>query len=265
MRVIFVDYSVFVHRAIFSWRISPSKQIPATYTGLSMIFGSLARVGLSPDDLIIFACDSPKGSWRREVDSAYKANRKEKRAKFEDIDWSKQYSDFNLLAQNLEVSTPFYFVSYDKLEADDIIAYGVRHFDDRECIIISTDSDFEQLTAFPNVKLFSPISKKYKPTTNPYKILASKIQKETADNLITPILNHEDYEKRKTIVSLLELPSHVEEKAAEVLSSIQPKEYDIEQLMFNTLKERFHKLYNSDKIVSPNANKKLRRKKKQKN
>ena len=262
MKVVFVDYSVFVHRAIFAYRVTANKQIPATYTGLSMIFASLSRVGLSPDDLVIFACDSPKGSWRRDVDSAYKANRKEKRAKFEDIDWTKQFFDFGQLANNLEQSTPFFFVMQDKLEADDIIAYGVRHFDDKECVIISTDSDFEQLLAFPNVKVFSPISKKYKHVSNPYKILAKKIEKETADNLITPILTAEDYEKRKTIVNLMELPSFVEQQATEALSQIQPKQYNIECLMFNTLKERFHKLYNSDKIVSPDAKIKKKRKKK---
>jgi len=264
MKVIFIDYSVYVHRAICAWRVSPTKQIPATFTALSMIFGSLMRVGLSPDDLVIFAVDSHKGNWRKEIDPAYKANRKGKREKFEDIDWPKQFAEFDELIVNLEQSTPFYFISAEKMEADDIIAYGVRHFDDKECIIISTDSDFEQLLAFPNVKLFSPVAKKYKHVKNPYKILAKKINKETTDNLITPILTTADYEKRKTIVNLMELPSFVEEAVAESLSLVQPKEYSIERLMFRTLIERYHKLFNSDKIVNPNAKKKSVRKKKSK-
>ena len=227
-----------------------------------MIFGSLMRIGLSPDDLVIFACDSPKGSWRKIVDPAYKADRKAKRAKFEDINWTEQYQEFAILANNISDSTPFYFLMADRLEADDIIAYGVRHFDDKECIIISTDSDFEQLLAFPNVKLFSPVSKKYKFVTNPYKILAKKIKKETTDNLITPILTTEDYEKRKSIVSLLELPPQIEQAVADALSQIQAKEYDINDLIFENLRERFHKLYNSNKIVKyANKSTKPKRKK----
>ena len=260
MRVIFMDYSIYVHRSIFAWRVSPNKQIPATFTALSMIFGSLARIGISKDDLIIFACDSPKGSWRRGVDFAYKANRKAKREQFEDIDWKQQYGEFDELKRNLEESTPFYFVMYDKMEADDIIAYGVRHFSDSECIVISTDSDFEQLAAFKNVKLFSPVSKQYKHIKNPYKILAKKIEKETADNLVTPIITAEDYEKRKTIVNLLELPSFVEQNVAEALSTVQEKTYDINKLMFNTLKDRFFNLYNSNKIVPYEKKKRKKRK-----
>jgi len=219
------------------------------------------RTGLSPNDIVIFACDSPKGSWRRDVDPAYKANRKGKRESFDDINWTEQFQSFAMLANNITEATPFYFLMADKLEADDIIAYGVRHFDDKECIIVSTDSDFEQLLAFPNVKLFSPVSKQYKFVKNPYQILAKKIKKETTDNLITPILTPEDYEKRKSIVSLLELPSQVEQAAAEALSQIQPKEYDIEHFMFAILRERFHKLYNSDKVVKYNASKTKRKRK----
>jgi 5'-3' exonuclease len=250
LKIVFVDYSVFVHKAIFAWRVMPKKSIPATFTGLSMIFNCLGKVGLYQEDLVIFACDSPKGSWRREVDGNYKADRKAKRNKIEDIDWSKQFFDFGQLAQNIELSTPYYFVEAEKLEADDIIAYGVRHFNDKECTIISSDSDFEQLVAFPNVKLFSPISKKYKHITQPYKIIAKKIQKEATDNLVTPILTSEDYEKRKSIVNLLELPSWVEETVAVALSSLQEKTFDINNLMFKSLRDRFYKLYDGSKIVS---------------
>jgi hypothetical protein len=126
--------------------------------------------------------------------------------------------------------------------------------------ILVHNSDFEQLAIYKNVKLFSPITKLYKHISNPSKILAKKIEKETADNLVTPILTTADYEKRKTIVNLMELPSLIEQNAAEALSQIVYKEYDIEQLMFPTLKERFHKLYNSNKIVSYDKKKRKKRK-----
>ena len=150
-KIVFLDWGVFMHRAIFGWE--NNKTISPTYTCLSMLIANLKRVGVHPDDIIIVAVDSPKGSWRRDVDSQYKANRKAAREKHEDIDWQLMFNKFDNLLENLKVSTPFHIIRIDKLEADDIIAYGVKYYKDKECVVISTDSDFEQLAAYKNVKL----------------------------------------------------------------------------------------------------------------
>jgi 5'-3' exonuclease len=263
-KVVFVDWSVFVHRSIFAWRTSPNKQIRPTFTAMAMILGSLMRVGITPDDIIIIACDSPKGNWRKDIDPAYKANRKEKRDSFEELNWDDLFFQFNQLAQKVDAATPWHFVEVDRHEADDIIAYGVKHFSENECVIISTDSDFEMLTAYKNVKLYSPTLKSYKHVKNPYKIIAKKIKREATDNLITPIITAADYEKRNKIVNLVQLPSIVEENVAEALSQITEKEYDVNLLGNPTLIERFNKLYNSDKVVNPDAKHRAKRKKSKK-
>jgi len=248
-KIVFLDWGVFVHRAIFSWR--NNRAVPPTYTAQSMIIACLKRIELTPEDLIVIAVDSPKGSWRRDVDRKYKADRKEKRESFEDINWSQQFYYFDRLLNNLEQSTPFHAIEIDKLEADDIIGYGVRYYKDNECVIISSDSDYEQLAVYENVKLFSPLTKKYKIIKNPQRILASKINREAGDNLVTPILNKQDYEKRRKIVCLTELPPEVESKVKERLSNINcNKEYSLERLRSKNIRARFMDIYNNDKVIT---------------
>jgi 5'-3' exonuclease len=241
-KVVFIDWGVYLHRAIFSWR--NRQKIPATYTALSMLIGDLKRVALTPDDIVIIAVDSPKGSWRKEIDSNYKANRKKNREAHEDINWTEQFAKFDNLLINLNKSTPFFICKIDKLEADDIIAYGIKYFKDNENIIISSDTDYEQLASYPNLKLFSPISKKYKTVKNPHKILAKKIKKEAGDNLTSPILTEEDFEKRKMIVDLIHLPSEIEERVKNELDKLELKDFNLELLQFKSLRERFMTIYN---------------------
>jgi len=263
-KVIFLDWGIFMYRSIFCWE--RTRAVPPTYTAMSMVIACLKLIDLTPEDVIIIAVDSYKGSWRREVDSNYKANRKADRAKHLDIDWDTQFRKFNELLENISSSTPFHVIVIDKLEADDIIAYGVRYFKDSECVIISTDSDYEQLVVFNNVKLFSPVSKKYKIVKDPHKILARKIVKETSDNLVTPITTQEQYEKRKKIVSLIQLPEEVEYKIKQALKKLDfKKDFKLENLRSKSIKNRFMQIYNNDNIVtiSDSFGKKRKRRKKQ--
>jgi hypothetical protein len=233
-------------RAIYGWK--NNQAIPPTYICLVSIISNLKRVGLTPNDRVIIAVDSPKGSWRKEIDSNYKANRKEKREK-EDINWKEVFSAFSTLIEQLETCTPFHVIIIDKMEADDIIAYGCKKIKNSDHVIISTDSDYEQLYIFPNVKIFSPKSKKYKIVKNPYSLLLQKIKKETADNLISPILSKEDYEKRKKIVSLIKLPEEIEQIISPHLEFLPDKDWDIDNLPFETLRERFINIYDLSTIT----------------
>lgn len=247
-KVVLIDWGVFLFRAVYASRMN--KAVPPTYTALSMIIGCLKLVGLDPDDLVIVAVDG-RNSWRKDVDPEYKANRKDIRDKATDIDWSAQFLQFDALIDNLKQATPFYPIRIHRLEADDIIAVAVRYFKDRECIIISCDSDYEQLIAYPNVKVFSDRSKKYKHVPNPYKTLAKKMEKEVSDNLTSPIVTEEDYKRREKIVSLLELPAEVEEAARLQLVQVTgEKEYNLLALKFGGIRKRFMDIYNSKNIVS---------------
>lgn len=261
-KVIYLDWGYFIHRAIFAWAIR--KEMPAPYTCMTMILSCLKKVGVSPDDLIILAVDSPKGSWRREVDPAYKANRKSNRDKRTDIPWQKMWSDFRELLENLKISTPFHAIEIEKFEADDIISYGVRcdKFKDYTHVIVSSDSDFDQLTRFPSTYLFSPKTKKYKIIQNPYDSLAKKMDKEVSDNLLTPILSQKDYERRNKIVNLTILPPEIEAKIEIELQKIdEHKDFNTNLMKFRNIRERFMSIYNSDEVVSISKSFKKKQKK----
>jgi len=254
-KIIFIDYSIFLNRAIFSWR--NNKQIPPEYTCLNMIFSNLRRIGVEPTDTVIFACDGGR-SWRRDVDTDYKANRKAFRDSFEDINWTEMFARFDRLLEQLNKGTDWHIIRVNSIEADDIMAVGSRYFKDNDVILVTYDVDMEQLAIYDNVKIFSPLIKykggrgAYKLVKDPCKVLAKKIQCEKADNLTAPILTNADYEKRKSIVSLLELPIWVEESIIEEFKNLKEKEgYDSQYIPFLNIRTKIENLYNDkDKVVN---------------
>lgn len=246
-KIIILDWGMFLHTSIFAWR--RNKAIPAEYTCLNMMLSSLRKIGVESYDTIIVACDYGH-SWRKEIEKEYKADRAEKRDKYEDIDWKLMYSKFNTLLDRIDHSTDWHIVKENHLEADDWMAVGARYFKDQEVVLVSFDADMEQLCIYPHVKLFSPKIKVkgkkggYKIIKNPYGGLAKKIGKEQADNLVNPITNEQDYEKRQTVVSLLELPEWVETTAKNKLSQLNKTDYNIDYFPFQSLKTKFFNLYN---------------------
>lgn len=260
IKIILVDFSYFMFRGIHCYRTHP--EMKPTFTALSMLIASLKRLPLTPDDVIFLACDKGR-SWRRSVDLNYKSNRKGQREKLEDKSWwDTRFKEFEELRQKLDISTPFHILEIDSLEADDIIAYSVRYFKDNQCIIVSPDSDFEQLAVFPNVKILSPISKKYKIIKNPEQTLIKKMEIERTDNLITPIVTEEDFEKRKLIVDLIHLPDFVEVLIGDKLLSVNyNKKFDLEQLPFTIIQDRFMGIYNSNKVIDETKIPRKRKKK----
>ncbi len=248
-RAILCDFSVFMFRSIFGAYKNKDNQIPATYSCMSMILSCLKELKATSDDTIIIAVDSPKGSWRKDHDKEYKGNRKAAREKF-DIDWKHEFQAFQYLRDNLRECTPFKVVEADNMEADDIISVACRELAPTECIIVSTDSDYEQLTSLPHVKCFSPVSKKFKIVKNPHALLAKKIEKERADNLISPILTEADYLKRKMLVDLTKLPEFVEEtckKALDISLKSDIIVFDYSRLKHKSLHPRYIALFNKPK------------------
>jgi len=274
-KVILIDWGLFLHRAIFAWEtmrklrdeeiaVKGHSQIYVTepcYLAVQMVITNLKHVGVNSNDLLLVAVDG-RGNWRKDVDPNYKANRKAVK-QADDIDWLRWYKEFDEMVDVLKKSTPFKFIRIPKLEADDIIAVAVKHWKDKECIVISTDSDFEQLVAYKNVKLFSPITKNYKHIKNPYKILESKFKKEKTDNLITPIISEADFKRRQMIVSLLSLPDFVEKLVLDEIKKIEYNGYEFDLFPFPRLKERFNDIYKPDMVVSfeKSLKKKLKEKK----
>lgn len=276
-KVIIIDWSIFMFRAIFSWRRNP--QIPATWNCLNMITSCLRKVGVDPIDTIFVATDYMK-SWRKDYAKEYKANRKAFRESFKEINWDKMWQDFNDLLEQVDKGTDWIVLRKIHLEADDFMAVGARRFKDKEVILITNDSDLEQCWNYPNVKIFSSI-KKFKGSKGAYKIspknfdvykfIAKKINKEVADNLVSPILNEEDYDNRKTCVDLLTLPDFVENQIKEVFDNLPEKESDLNHIRSESIRKRIGNLWNDktkivryEDCVIKEEKKKLKDKKKKK-
>ncbi len=252
-KIIVIDWHVFVHTAIFVPRI-PGR-MPSTHIGLNMIISSLRHIGVEPQDTIYLAVDFLK-SWRKQYAEEYKANRKAIRESHTDIDWKKEYNAFNELLDNLDKGTDWTVLKGEHLEADDIASYIVRHNKDKEIVLVSNDSDWKQLWEFgENVKIFGlkMKPKRYKVIPKRYNFaleLAKKIKCERSDNLISKIVTEEDYEIRKMLVDLTELPEFIEKQIENLFQNLKEKEYiDINCVPYDSLREKIENLYNDKSYV----------------
>jgi 5'-3' exonuclease len=247
-KIIVLDYMVFLFSAVHA-RI---KDIPTTYTALSMMISCLKKIGVSPLDTIYLATDTR--SWRRDYSDEYKANRKEDREKHKDIDWEKTWNDFGNLLERINEGTDWIVLKDTGLEADDFASYIVRKNQDKEVVLVTIDSDWQLLWHYPNVKIFSPKSKpkRYKvkpPKFNAYHLLASKIKSEKADNLTSAIVTEEDYETRMMLVNLIELPEFIDKKIENVFNNLKEKNPDLDRIPFTSLREKIGGLWNDKESI----------------
>jgi len=99
-------------------------------------------------------------SWRKDYYEPYKRNRAETRAA---LTASEQEEDklfweaFDTFKEFVAEKTNCTVIQHPQLEADDLIAGWIQSHPDSKHVIISTDSDFEQLIA-PNVKQYNGVS-----------------------------------------------------------------------------------------------------------
>jgi hypothetical protein len=240
-KVVVLDGGGYMHRCIFNFR--NNTQIPATYTYMRCIIGDLKKLKVTLDDVVIVAQDYGK-SWRKDIDKTYKAQRKEGREQIESEEWWKErYEEFNDFFPKVDASCPWHYVKIYRIEADDIASVACRYYKDKEVILASSDKDWEMLCQYENVKIFSPRSKKFKHVPNPTKVLLEKIQGDISDNLLTKPSSEIEFERRKTIVNLLELPIHIENEIKEVLDKIMPKNLNLAKVPYSSVREQMKKIY----------------------
>ncbi len=232
-KVIVIDSGFFMHKAIYAWagdkkrRLEDENDEPpmkSTYTYLNMIFGTLKKIGIDKDDLVIVACDA-RNSWRKAFLEEYKGNRQGLRDKNKLIDWDYHYSIMNKLETQLDDTTNWHFIklekvfnyadlvltdvgeklqiekfgslSYDKefgIESDDIQAVIPKFFKDKEVILVTIDEDLSQLTYYKNCKIFNPNLKSptnkakkgfYKIIDKPLNIVHKKVRSgDNSDNIL---------------------------------------------------------------------------------
>jgi 5'-3' exonuclease len=240
-KLVVIDSGNIMHKAIFAFR--NNSQVPCVYTYFRMMIGYLKKIGVTLDDRVVIAEDY--GSWRKEIDKEYKAQRKAFREDKESADWWKEvYGEFNIFIPKLEACLPWNFIKIYKMEADDIASCAIRFIDAEEKILISSDEDWQMLCTFPNVKVFSPYTKKFKIIKNPEKILLKKIKGDISDNLLVAPKTEAEYEKRKMIVDLIHLPLHIDQLIKPVIETLPIKNIYLGKIPFRTCRDELKKLYN---------------------
>jgi 5'-3' exonuclease len=98
---------------------------------------------LYPFTNVYLVSDSKEKSWRKSLNSNYKANRK----KDSDIDWNFVYKAYDEFKQNLKGTK---LLEFPRIEGDDWIAYLVQKTNDmgQSNFIVSNDHDIKQLLRF---------------------------------------------------------------------------------------------------------------------
>ena len=116
---------------------------------------------------VVLTWDS-KHSWRRDYFPEYKASRRKGREE-SDLDWEDIFGTLNKIRNEIKQNFPYKYLEVFGAEADDIIGFLCEENKNEKIMIISGDKDFIQLQKYPNVKQWSPITKKdvngFNPTT----------------------------------------------------------------------------------------------------
>ena len=137
-------------------------------------------------DLVL--CYDSRHYWRRDYFPEYKSGRRKTREK-SNHDWDAIFLCLNQIKDELRDNMPYKFLEIYGAEADDIIGALCSEYSE-EIMIISGDKDFIQLQKFPNVKQYSPITKKMVNGENPGGYLKEHIFKgDTSDgipNVLSP-------------------------------------------------------------------------------
>lgn len=208
--ILVVDGNELFMRSLFAWRrrsLKSNKTPPFSYFFLLQLSSYVKMFNTSELSRIILATDVGE-SWRKKLFPSYKSQRKKERLKFRDIDWSDVYCIYNQLLSDLNTLSRVFVISLPLIEGDDIISC-VCTFGDEQVVVVSQDTDFEQLTYFQNVRLFSTRTKNYKNVSNPLKKLRRKILKgDTSDN-IPPAHTKKEMRRNYRLICLLHLPSYV--------------------------------------------------------
>ena len=165
------------------------RTIPDNNMVRHMILNSLRmyRTQFSSEFGELVLCYDSKHYWRRDYFPQYKANRKRDREK-SNQDWDAIFECLNTIKEEIKTNMPYKSLEIYGAEADDIIATICTEYDE-EIMILSGDKDFIQLQRFPNVKQYSPITKKMVNGINPSGYLQEHILKGDMSDGIPNVLS----------------------------------------------------------------------------
>ena len=133
-------------------------------------------------------CYDSRHYWRRDYFPEYKHSRRKSRDT-SDKNWDIIFNCLNTIKEEVKANMPYKSVEVYGAEADDIIGTLCSESSD-EVMILSGDKDFIQLQRYPNVKQYSPITKKMINGINPDDYLMEHVLKgDTSDgvpNVLSP-------------------------------------------------------------------------------
>ena len=133
-------------------------------------------------------CYDSRHYWRRDYFPEYKHSRRKSRGT-DDKNWDIIFDCLNTIKEEVKTNMPYKSIEVYGAEADDIIATLCSE-SSNEVMILSCDKDFIQLQKFPNVKQYSPITKKMINGMNPDDYLKEHVLKgDTSDgvpNVLSP-------------------------------------------------------------------------------
>ena len=154
-----------------------------------MILNSLRmyRTRFSSEFNELVLCYDSRHYWRRDFFPEYKASRRKGREK-SDLDWDAIFQCLNAIKEEIKINMPYKCIEVYGAEADDIIGTLCATISE-EIMIISGDKDFIQLQKFPNVKQFSPITKKTVNGENPGAYLKEHIFKGDSGDGVPNVLS----------------------------------------------------------------------------
>ena len=174
MKNLYIDYSHLCYRALFVLS-SDIQEVGYNILRHFLLKNILSSIDKFSPTKCYIACDSKK-NWRKKYFPDYKAQRKEAKEKREEVDWEKFYETINECSNSFKVAFPFYVITQDYLEADDIIASLIRNNkNNEEHIVITSDGDYKQLLQYSNTKIYCPIKKSFMVSDNPFYDLEIKI------------------------------------------------------------------------------------------
>jgi len=272
-KILIIDGYNMIHRCRFQWGGGLAKgDNQIVYNFFRVLKSTIAE--FSPD-IVYFPLDGVPQA-RLDQDTSYKANRKIDESDPEVVAyWEYFRSQKRKIISLLKRDYPVRVVFHPNQECDDLVNYIIKYIHTSDdIVIVSSDTDFIQiLNEFPGrVKLYNPISKKYRQNT-PYDYVAWKamvgdkadniagvkgIGKKTAEKILTKegALDErlesdkfrEPYEKSYNLIKFIDLKS---EESNIIISSsdldMSNIESEFEIMQFNSmLKENYISSYEEE-------------------
>jgi len=189
-KVLMFDFHNLIYRCVYAVIFgTPEDNEDFLLTKHNILLSIFESIDFHKPTRVVIAIDS-KGSWRKDVFGAYKAHRKLQKSKVE-LNREKFFPIIDDLLEGMQsLFSNMFFLKVEHMEADDIIATlcnKVYNKIQNEVVIISTDSDLNQLLRHKNVKQYDPGKKDFVRSINPIRAKEIKILSGDKSDNIPPI------------------------------------------------------------------------------